>query len=75
MNLLPSRKTIAQWPNWVVAANRSCLVAQGGLKRPPWPWGRSSGIRLDSQSVVYRDPELLLASKVAFGCLDGDVAE
>jgi hypothetical protein len=26
----------------------------GRTERPPWPWGRSSGIRLDAQSVVYR---------------------
>jgi hypothetical protein len=42
---------------------------------PPWPWSGSSGTGFDSQSVVYGNPELLLASKVAFGCLDGDVAE
>ena len=51
------------------------LVAQGGLMHPPWRWSGSSGIRFDSQSVVHGNPELLLASEVAFGCLDGDVAE
>jgi hypothetical protein len=35
----------------------------------------SSGIRFDSQSIVHRDPELLFASEVALGRLDGDVAE
>ena len=42
---------------------------------PPWRWSGSSGTGFDSQSVVYGNPELLLASEVAFGCLDGDVAE
>jgi hypothetical protein len=42
---------------------------------PPWPWSGSSGTGFDSQSVVYGNPELLLASEVALGCLDGDVAE
>ena len=36
---------------------------------------QASGIGFDSQSVVHGNPELLLASEVAFGCLDGDVAE
>jgi hypothetical protein len=42
---------------------------------PPWGWSGSSGTGFDSQSVVHGNPELLLASEVAFGCLDGDVAE
>lgn len=50
------------------------VVAQDGLKDPPGSH-RSSGIGFDSQSVVHGNPELLRASKVAFGCLDGDVAE
>jgi hypothetical protein len=36
---------------------------------------RSSGVRLDSQSVVHGNPELLLASEVALCRLDGNVAE
>jgi hypothetical protein len=51
------------------------LVAQGGLKDPPWRWRPSSGIRFDSQVVIHCDPELLLASKVALRRLDGDVAK
>jgi hypothetical protein len=51
------------------------LVAQGGLKHPPWRRSASSGIGFDSQSVVHRNPELLLASELALGRLDGDVAE
>src|SRR2546428_303299 len=50
-------------------------VAQGGSKHPPWRRCRSSGIRLDSQSVIHGSPELLLASKVALCRPDGDVAE
>jgi len=30
------------------------VVAQGGLKGPPWRWRRSSGIRLDSQSDIHK---------------------
>jgi hypothetical protein len=51
------------------------VVAQGGLKDPAWRSHRSSGIGFDSQSVVHRNPELLLASKIALRCLDGDVSE
>jgi hypothetical protein len=51
------------------------VVAQGGLKHPPWRRSWSSGIRFDAQSVVHGDPELLLASKVALSRLDGDVAK
>jgi hypothetical protein len=56
-------------------SDRSCLVAQGGLKDPPWRWRRSSAIRLNSQVVVHRDPELLLASATTLRRLDRDVAE
>jgi len=34
---------------------------------PPWRWSGSSGTGFDSQSVVYGNPELLLASEVALG--------
>ncbi len=47
----------------------------GRIEDPPWLCRLSSSIRFDSQSVVNCDPELLLASKVALGRLDGDVAE
>jgi hypothetical protein len=53
----------------------SRAVAKGGLKHPPRRRSASSGIGFDSQSVVHRNPELLLASEVALGRLDGDVAE
>ena len=48
-----------------VARDRSCAVAQGGLEDPPCRPPRSSGIRFDSQSVVYGGPEFLFASQVA----------
>jgi hypothetical protein len=54
---------------------KSRVVAQGGLMHPPRRWSGSSGIGFDSQSVVHRNPELLLASKIALRCLDGDVSE
>src|SRR3954451_6424247 len=50
-------------------------VVQGGLMHPPWRWSGSSGIGFDSQSVVHGNPELLLASKIALRCLDGDVSK
>jgi hypothetical protein len=59
----------------IYRGGRSRLVAQGGLKDPPWRWRPSSGIRFDSQVVIHCDPELLLASKVALRRLDGDVAK
>jgi hypothetical protein len=57
------------------ASHCSRVVAQGGLKHPPWRHSWSSGIRFDTQSVVHGNPQLLLASKVALRRLDGDVAE
>src|SRR4051794_21281944 len=51
------------------------LVPQGGLKHPPWRWSVSSSVGFDSQSVVDGNSALLLASEVALGRLDGDVAE
>ena len=41
-------------------------------------WVKRTGFdstMFDSQSVVHRDPELLLASEIALGGLDGDMAE
>jgi hypothetical protein len=54
---------------------KSPLVAQSGLKHPPWRPAPSGGIRFDPQSVVHGNPQLLLASEVAFRGLDGDLAE
>ena len=50
-------------------------LSPGGLKDPPWRSQRSRGISSDSQSVVHGQSALLLAPEVAFGCLDGDVAD
>jgi hypothetical protein len=35
----------------------------------------SSRVGFDAQSIVHRDPELLLASKIALRCPDRDVTE
>jgi hypothetical protein len=51
------------------------VVAQGGLKHPPWRWFPSRGVGFDSQSVVHGNPELLLASEVVLRRLNRDVAE
>src|SRR5216684_1426354 len=53
-----------------VRGNQQREVAQGGLIHRPWRWSGSSGTGFESQSVVYGNPELLLASEVAFGCLE-----
>ena len=58
-----------------LGADGSCFVGQGGLKHPPWRRSGSSGIRVDAQSVVHGDSELLLASQVTLSRLDRDVAE
>src|SRR4051794_15346517 len=45
---VPTVNAVSRPPKW--GPDRSCAVAQEGLKRPPWPRARSSGMRLDSQS-------------------------
>jgi hypothetical protein len=65
----------AHWTKQLVEPDVPCVVAQGGLKDPPSRASGSSGIGFDSQSVVHRNSELLLASEIALGRLDGDVAE
>ncbi len=47
----------------------------GRIEASTWRWSGSSSIGFDSQSVVDGNSELLLASEVALGRLNGDVAE
>ena len=61
--------------SWRGFSHRSRVVAQDGLKHPPWRRSGSSGIRFDTQSVDHGGPELLLAAKIAFRGLDGDMAK
>jgi hypothetical protein len=73
MNGQPDGSAKDQWPYHVApgtcgvdGTSESRQVAKGGLKHSPWRRLSSSGIRFDSQPIVHSNPELLLASQVAF---------
>jgi hypothetical protein len=45
------------------------------LKHPPWHPYPSSGVRLDSQAIVHRELQLLLAAEVLLRRLNRDVSK